>query len=88
MKRTRNRADLARRLRQMADAIEHDEHLIPAIGLGPERIGGGLTVPAVVHDLLCGWQVRVRLDTHPPVALCPGCNLTIRQPATHQENQP
>jgi hypothetical protein len=75
--RTRSRGDLADRLRLLADAVEHGQHPLPSLGLGARRVGGGLAVPSVVHDLLCGWRVRVRLDTNPPVSLCVGCGLTV-----------
>lgn len=80
MRRTRNRADLAARLRRLADSVEHGQHPLPVLGFGARMVGGAITVPAVVHDLLCGWRVSVRLDTEPPVSTCIGCGLTIPDP--------
>jgi hypothetical protein len=75
--RTRNRADLAAGLRALADAVEHGRHPVPRLGTGPAQHGGGITVPPVVHDLLCGWRIRIRLHTEPPVSLCAGCGVTV-----------
>jgi hypothetical protein len=81
--RTRNRAELAERLRQLADDVERGRYPVPRLGIGPARHGAeGITVPAVVHDLLCGWRVRVRLDTQPPVSACIGCGLTVPDTTT------
>jgi hypothetical protein len=88
MTRTRNRADLAARLRQLARLVESGRHPVPRLGLGPTATGGGITVPPVVHDLLCGWRVRIRLHTEPPVAVCPGCGLTVPTPSLGQESAP
>jgi hypothetical protein len=78
--RTRDRADLAARLRQLADAVERNEHPIAQLGVPARGVGGGITVPAVVHDLLCGWRIRIRTDTTPPALACTGCGLTITNP--------
>jgi hypothetical protein len=91
MTRTRNRADLAARLRQLATLVESGRHPVPVLGHAPTGSYGGLHVPAVVHDLLCGWRIRVRLDTDPPVGLCAGCGLTTPldppgDPTSSEEN--
>jgi hypothetical protein len=80
--RTRNRADLAAGLRRLADAVAVGRHPLPRLGTGPRQHGGGITVPPVVHDLLCGWRIRIRLDTQPPLSLCGGCGLTVPDPTT------
>ena len=75
--RTRNRAELADRLRRLAEALEAGRQPLPRLGTGPDRHGDAITVPPVIHDLLCGWRIRIRLHTQPPMSLCAGCGLTV-----------
>ena len=78
--RTRNRTDLAAGLCRLAEDIETGRHPLPRLGTGPARHGEAITVPPVVHDLLCGWRIRIRLHTQPSMSLCAGCGLTVPDP--------
>lgn len=69
------RDELARRLRALAVDVASGSFQLPRCGVGPDS-SGGLVVPAVVHDLLCGWRVRTLHNT-PGVSTCAGCGLAV-----------